>query len=227
MTANTQVSDAVQYAGFWRRFIAYVIDYLILGLAIFALFALLSLVFPNLPQVITPELPFRLLTTDRTLEEKSSENMSDGDKVTETEKIVERTVFGKWTYLYKVTETTTAHKDSALSPSTSSIWQQVDPETKLDVNSTDLGTIAFFAAFVYFAVMESSRRQATFGKMAMGVMVTDRNGARLNFPRAFLRNIAKLVSMITLGIGFLMAGWTQKKQALHDMIAEALVVSRW
>lgn len=218
----------VAYAGFWRRFIAYFIDYTIVGLALFALFALLSVVIPGLPNVVTPELPFNLLTTDKTLEEKAT-NSKDGDATeTVTDKIVERTVFGTWTYLYRVTENKTTTGDAKLSTSTSTTtWQQIDPETRQDIDATNLSTLAFLGAFLYFAWMESSPRQATFGKLAMGAKVTDGHGARLSFPRALLRNVAKLLSVITLGIGFMMAGWTRQKQALHDMVSSALVVSTW
>lgn len=78
--------------------------------------------------------------------------------------------------------------------------------------------------WLYFAGMESSARQATLGKMAMSLRVTDREGRRLSFGRATARFIAKIVSaLITLGIGYLVAGFTKRKQALHDMMAGTLV----
>ncbi len=79
--------------------------------------------------------------------------------------------------------------------------------------------------WLYFAGMESSQRQATFGKMAMSLRVTDLEGQRLSFGHATGRFFAKIVSsLIPLGIGYIMAGFTEKKQALHDMIAGTLVV---
>ncbi|HVA93577.1 MAG TPA: RDD family protein [Candidatus Dormibacteraeota bacterium] len=78
--------------------------------------------------------------------------------------------------------------------------------------------------WLYFAVMESSTRQATLGKMAMSLRVTDREGRRLSFGRATARFFAKIVStLITLGIGYFVAGFTKRKQALHDMMAGTLV----
>jgi uncharacterized RDD family membrane protein YckC len=72
--------------------------------------------------------------------------------------------------------------------------------------------------------MESSARQATLGKMALSLRVTDTNGARLTFGHATGRHFAKIVTgFIPLGIGWMMAGFTAKKQALHDMIAGTLV----
>ena len=78
--------------------------------------------------------------------------------------------------------------------------------------------------WLYFAGMESSERQATFGKAVMSLRVTDLEGRRLSFGHASGRFFAKIISgLIPLGIGYIMAGFTEKKQALHDMIAGTLV----
>lgn len=79
---------------------------------------------------------------------------------------------------------------------------------------------------LYYSIMESSNSQATLGKMAMGIKVTDMQGGRLDFTRAFLRNLCKLISDFTMFIGYIMAGFTEKRQALHDLIAGALVVKK-
>jgi uncharacterized RDD family membrane protein YckC len=86
-----------------------------------------------------------------------------------------------------------------------------------------LGTIG---AFVYYAGMESSSNQATVGKIALGIQVTDLQGNRVSFGRALGRNLAKILSALILYIGFIMAAFTAKKQALHDMIASTLVVKK-
>jgi uncharacterized RDD family membrane protein YckC len=78
----------------------------------------------------------------------------------------------------------------------------------------------------YFVYLESSEKQATFGKQAMGIIVTDMDGQRISMGQAFGRYFAKIISAIILLIGFIMAGFTDKKQALHDMIAGTLVVKR-
>jgi uncharacterized RDD family membrane protein YckC len=80
--------------------------------------------------------------------------------------------------------------------------------------------------WLYFAIMESSRLQATPGKLALGIMVTDLGGGRIGFGRATGRYFGKWISYITLFIGFMMAGWTRQKQALHDMMAGCLVVRK-
>ena len=79
---------------------------------------------------------------------------------------------------------------------------------------------------VYFAAFESSGRQATPGKMALGVVVTDDAGQRIGFGRAAARTAAKYVSAMILWIGFLMAAFTARKQALHDMMTGCLVLRR-
>lgn len=84
----------------------------------------------------------------------------------------------------------------------------------------------FLLGWPYYALMESSFRQATLGKIALGIMVTDLEGKRISFARATGRHFAKIISGFILFIGFIMAGFTQKKQALHDIIADCLVVKK-
>lgn len=84
--------------------------------------------------------------------------------------------------------------------------------------------VATFVPLLYWAVLESSSRQATFGKRIMGLEVTDLEGNRLSFLRAFLRSLAKIISSIPFGLGFLIAAFTARKQALHDIIVKTLVV---
>jgi uncharacterized RDD family membrane protein YckC len=79
------------------------------------------------------------------------------------------------------------------------------------------------AKWIYEASMESSSRQATVGKMALGLKVTDLEGRRISFARASGRHFAKYISGMILLIGYIMAGFTERKQALHDMIAGTLV----
>jgi len=84
--------------------------------------------------------------------------------------------------------------------------------------------IGFFAPWLYEAFMTSSEWQATVGKRVMSIVVTDLNGNRMSFARATGRHFAKYISVFLLGIGFVIAAFMAKKQALHDMIAETLVM---
>ena len=87
-------------------------------------------------------------------------------------------------------------------------------------------TVGTLIHWLYWAGMESSAYQATLGKMALGLKVTDLQGEPISFSRATGRYFGKIISALLLGIGFLMAGWTEKKQALHDIMAGTLVVKK-
>lgn len=84
--------------------------------------------------------------------------------------------------------------------------------------------IGLIIGIAYFAGLESSEWQATVGKKALGLVVTDTGGNRINFLRALGRYFAKILSGIILLIGYIMVAFTQKKQGLHDMLASTLVI---
>lgn len=85
-------------------------------------------------------------------------------------------------------------------------------------------TVSWLGGWLYFALMESSEKQATLGKMALGLTVTDLSGQRITFGRATGRYFGKFVSSMILCIGYLMAAFTERCQALHDMMAGTLVL---
>ena len=80
------------------------------------------------------------------------------------------------------------------------------------------------AGWLYFALMESSTRGATLGKMALGLRVVDLHGNQIGFGRATGRYFGKIISSAIFFIGYIIAGFTQQKQALHDIMAGCLVV---
>jgi len=84
----------------------------------------------------------------------------------------------------------------------------------------------FLVPWIYNAAMESSFKQATLGKMALGMIVTDMDNKRISFLRASGRYFGKILSSLILMIGFIMPIFTEKKQALHDIIAKCLVISK-
>ena len=87
--------------------------------------------------------------------------------------------------------------------------------------------IAIVLQWLYHAYLESGEKQGTWGKQILGLYVTDLLGNRISFGRASGRFFAKIVSgMIPLAIGYIMAAFTERKQALHDMIASCLVLRR-
>lgn len=79
---------------------------------------------------------------------------------------------------------------------------------------------------LYFILMESGAGQATLGKRMVGIIVTDLNGQRISFLKALGRLAGKIVSGAILYVGFMMAGFTEKKQGLHDLMAGTLVVNK-
>ncbi len=79
---------------------------------------------------------------------------------------------------------------------------------------------------IYCAVMESSNTQATVGKMALKLRVTDLNGNRVSFGQALGRNVGKYLSTVILFIGYLMVAWDEKRQGLHDKLAGTLVIKK-
>jgi len=88
-------------------------------------------------------------------------------------------------------------------------------------------TVSLAVTWLYHAWMESSEWQATLGKKALGLVVTDMEGRRVSFGRATGRHFGKIVTnMIPAFIGYIMAGFTERKQELHDMIAGCLILRR-
>ncbi len=86
--------------------------------------------------------------------------------------------------------------------------------------------VGFLLGGFYRVGMESSEYQGTLGKLAMRIKVTDLAYQRLSITHAALRYASKIVSVFTLGIGYIMAGFNNQKQALHDRLAETFVVYR-
>jgi uncharacterized RDD family membrane protein YckC len=78
--------------------------------------------------------------------------------------------------------------------------------------------------WLYYALMEGSPKQATLGKMALGIVVTDVQGRRVSFARATARHSGKWISSLIPCIGFLIVAFAEKKQGLHDIMADCLVV---
>jgi uncharacterized RDD family membrane protein YckC len=90
-----------------------------------------------------------------------------------------------------------------------------------------IATCSLVVTWLYHAFMESSEWQATLGKKALGLVVTDMAGQRVSFGRSTGRHFGKIVTnLIPFLIGYIMAGFTEKKQALHDMLAGCLVLRR-
>ena len=162
METLTPERKEVQYAGFWLRFVAYIIDDLIVGFVGF----LISL--PFIGGIIF-----------------SAINMENTQEITGSSFMGIAGILGSVTGLV-------------------------------------LASIA--VGWLYFALMESSKNQGTLGKMALSLKVTDLEGNPISFARATGRYFGKILSSMIMMIGYILAGLTEKKQALHDMLAGCLVI---
>ena len=103
-----------------------------------------------------------------------------------------------------------------------------DPLEYMDFEAYTAITLIFFSFLIlpllYFALFESSARQATPGKMVMGIFVTDLDGNRISFLKALGRTLAKVLSKAICYVGYIVALFTARNQALHDLLANTLVL---
>ncbi len=86
--------------------------------------------------------------------------------------------------------------------------------------------LAYVVAWLYEALMTSSRYCGTLGKMAVGLKVVRPDGQPIGFGRATGRHFAKYLSAIILMVGYIMAAFTEKKQGLHDIICDTIVIRK-
>jgi uncharacterized RDD family membrane protein YckC len=86
------------------------------------------------------------------------------------------------------------------------------------------GFLLFLISWFYFAFLESSKYQATLGKLLFKIKVVDLEGNKLTFLKASGRFFGKFLSRLLLGFGFIMMLFTKKKQCLHDKLASTVIV---
>jgi len=103
---------------------------------------------------------------------------------------------------------------------------EADITAAANLVAVPLLVLALIVAWLYFTLAETLAWRGTVGKLVMGISVTDEDGRPISWGRANARYWAKVLSFLILGIGFLMAAFTDRKQALHDIIAGTLVVKR-
>lgn len=92
------------------------------------------------------------------------------------------------------------------------------------LNIDDRGITSVVIMCFYFILFEASSTQGTIGKKIYGLKVVDYDCNKLRVSHALWRNFAKIISVATIGIGFVISGITSKKQALHDYISKTLVI---
>lgn len=164
-----------QYAGFWRRFVAYIIDQILIGAVNFAIL-----------------LPLYLILGLGVFAFENFEGFENFSNVNSTVQYED-----EYTAAFVIA---------------------------IIFVALIVGGISIIIQWLYYALMESSSKQATLGKMALGIKVTDMNGNRISFGRATGRYFGKIISGLILNVGYIMAAFTQKKQALHDLMANCLVI---
>ena len=98
-----------------------------------------------------------------------------------------------------------------------------DKSTQIMIALSVLGIIPI-VNFIYHVVMEASPKQATYGKQILKIKVTDLLGERIDVARSLGRNVAKILSVLTLFIGYLYSFFNSKQQCLHDVVAGTLVI---
>ena len=161
-TINDQNVPKVKYAGFWWRFLAYIIDDLIIG-AVSWIFALPILA-----------------------------------------------IFGISMYSFS---------EAGMNPDDAELLL-----IPIIMAGSSIGFLAIIVQWLYFALMESSKHQGTLGKIVLKIKVTDVEGNRINFARATGRHFGKILSGMILMIGYILAGLTEKRQAVHDILASCYVI---
>jgi uncharacterized RDD family membrane protein YckC len=118
---------------------------------------------------------------------------------------------------------------SGVMPAIGRISRGEDPADVFALISSILVAVALLlaGAWLYYALLESSSWQGTVGKRALNLKVTDMSGNPVTFGRASGRFFSRFITeLIPLKIGYILAGFTEKKQAIHDMIASCLVLRK-
>jgi uncharacterized RDD family membrane protein YckC len=201
------------YAGFWRRLMAAAIDGVVMLLLVVGIAVAAG---AHVAQV-NGEVMINRDGRTIPLSEVAKPHVvvtRDGPRTTTVETTT--ATVGLQTIYSVVTRTTVEQKGGAQSRTSTS--------SNLSASPSPLAFALFFALWLlYTSVLESSQLQASLRKLAMFIRVADEEGHRATLPRALARNALKLISAIPLCIGYLMAGWTAKKQALHDMLARCTV----
>ncbi len=103
----------------------------------------------------------------------------------------------------------------------------LEPRIKFLQQRNWIREVSFFLWLIYCTVMESSQRQGTFGKMAVGIKVVDERGNRMTLAKSFGRNASKILSYLVLALGFIWILFDKKKQGWHDKLNNTYVVDKF
>ena len=235
------VGDAgYAYGSFLTRAGAGVVDVLAAFVAGLLLSLFLVTAFGNVIEIDDPVIPFAI---EKTVQADSpSIEIAAGGRVVKTTQrsIVERNFFGLATQTVRRTHidlTVNRNASSAdhardaadvalLKASGTSGDALIDPASRTDLSRPSLSLVAIATYFIMLAFCEGFLwRGSSLGKSLFGLSVLGANGEAITLKQAFARNLAKLLSLATALIGFVMVLWTRRHQALHDMFADCIVVA--
>jgi uncharacterized RDD family membrane protein YckC len=203
----------IKYAGFWRRSMATLIDSLVLLAIIIGATVGLGSRVAQVNDTVTITSGGKTIRLSDLAKPRIVVTRT-GSETTVTETTI--ATVGLQTIHSVVTRTTNERNGASRQP--------ISTSSNLSAYPSSMAIVSFIGLWLlYMSAFEASRMQATLGKLAMLIRVADEQGRRVTMPRALARNALKLVSVLPLLAGFLMAGWTARKQALHDRMAQCMV----
>lgn len=177
MSSRKKETTEEEYAGFWIRLAAHLLDGFLLSMAPFMLFFFLMFVFMAFAFIAAIFVP-------------------------------------AFTHFF-------AYEPNFLIPA---VMEEDETEEISDAAAALLYVGFWFYNVLYYTITTGSRLQASVGKWAVGIYVKRDDGKRITYKRAFFRSLMYFFSYLTCFIGFMMAGWTKRKQGLHDKLAGTVVV---
>jgi uncharacterized RDD family membrane protein YckC len=213
------VTAAPAYASFGRRVAALAIDSAILAAAVVAIIVAANAAFgPVLAAFWSNPVPIR---TNFEVASRGDERQEDGS--------LRETVIGRDTRLfadgtvriYMVADAKFTAGDGTVSAT--HIEQLIGRNARDLLRGWLTGALGFALSFIYFAGFEASSAQGTPGKIMLGLRVADLAGHRLGFGRSAFRQLMKCAEIASSGITYVIAAFTERRQALHDMFAGTIV----
>lgn len=211
---------APAYAPFGRRVAALAIDAVVLAVLLAAVV--------HAANLVSDAKPFATLWSSRTpvwthgeVASRTSERASDGT-LRETTVSRETRIFADGTLrIYAVAEARFTASDGKIT--TTRAENMIGRNVRDLLRTLATGGLAFVLSFAYFLFFEASPAQATPGKALLGLKVADLAGRRLSVGRSAFRQMMKCAEIVSSGVTYLIAGFTSRRQALHDIFAGTIV----
>jgi len=223
-TDAVETGERLSYAPFWRRVLALALDGVILSAAVVGIvYAANGAAAGFGARVFDPfwEEPKPVRTAVEPAGERR--DVQEGDVIIENRYSRETRIYADGSVrVLAVIEGTTQRADGRIDQSR--VEMLIGRNQGLIVRQRMTQALCGLLPFVYFLLMESSARQASLGKQALGIKVTDAAGRRLGLRRAAFRQLMKATNLFSTGITYLIAAFTERRQALHDMFAGTLVL---